>query len=549
MSSKSDWQKNVLDPYLKKSPERGIKFTTLSDEPVERIYTSEDVASFDEKRDLGLPGTFPYTRGVYPTMHRGKLWTMRQFAGFGTAEDTNARFHYLLGQGQTGLSTAFHFPTLMGYDSDDKRSRGEVGVCGVAIDSLADMETLFSGIPLEKVTVSMTINGPAAIVLAFFIAAAQKQGCDLKKVGGTVQNDVLKEYIAQNSYLIPPEPAMRVVTDMIEYCAGNMPKWHPVSISGYHIREAGSTAVQELAFTLADGLEYVKHCVARGMDVDTFAPRLSFFFNAHMDFFEEIAKFRAARRIWAREMKRRYNPRNERSLLCRFHVQTAGCSLTAQQPMNNVVRTTLEALSAVIGGCQSLHTNSMDETLALPTENSVMVALRTQQIIAFESGVTNTIDPLAGSYFVESLTDKMESEATALIKKIDDMGGMVAAIKTGYPMMAIADSSEHYQRQLENKEKLIVGVNEFTVADQPPGELLKIGPEVERRQGEKLRKLRAERDISRVKPALETLRAACDGKANVMPALVDCAHAYCTIGEIAQVMRGAFGEYHDPGIF
>lgn len=547
--SKSDWQKNVLEPYLKKSPERGVKFTTISDAPIDALYSSEDLKNFSEERDLGYPGTFPYTRGVYPSMHRGKFWTMRQFAGFGTAEDTNARFRYLLEQGQTGLSTAFHFPTLMGYDSDDKRSRGEVGVCGVAIDSLSDMETLFSGIPLDKVTVSMTINGPASIVLAFFIAAAQKQGRDLKDVGGTVQNDVLKEYIAQNSYLIPPDEAMRVVTDMIEYCAGHMPKWHPVSISGYHIREAGSTAVQELAFTLADGLEYVKHCTARGLDVDSFAPRLSFFFNAHMDFFEEIAKFRAARRIWAREMKQRYNPKNPRSLLCRFHVQTAGCSLTAQQPMNNIVRTTLEALSAVLGGCQSLHTNSMDETLSLPTENAVMVALRTQQIIAHESGVTNTIDPFAGSYFVESLTNKMESEALDLIKKIDDMGGMVPAIKTGFPMMAIADASERYQRELEKKEKIIVGVNEFTVDEKPPVDLLKIGPDVEKRQCEKLRRLRAERDVGKVAPALAKLREVCENGKNVMPPLIDCAHAYCTIGEIAGVMREVFGDYHDPGIF
>jgi methylmalonyl-CoA mutase N-terminal domain/subunit len=547
--SKSDWQKRILEPYLKKSPERDVAFTTISDARVDALYSAEDLKDFSEERDLGFPGTFPYTRGVYPSMHRGKFWTMRQFAGFGTAEDTNARFRYLLGQGQTGLSTAFHFPTLMGYDSDDKRSRGEVGVCGVAIDSLADMETLFSGIPLDEVTVSMTINGPASIVLAFFIAAAQKQGRDLKNVGGTVQNDVLKEYIAQNSYLIPPDEAMRVVTDMIEYCAGHMPKWHPVSISGYHIREAGSTAAQELAFTLADGLEYVKHCVKRGMDVDSFAPRLSFFFNAHMDFFEEIAKYRAARRIWAREMKRRHDPKNPRSLLCRFHVQTAGCSLTAQQPMNNVVRTTIEALAAVMGGCQSLHTNSMDETMALPTENAVMVALRTQQIIANESGVTNTIDPLAGSYFVESLTNKMEDEAMALIQKIDDMGGMVAAIKTGFPMMAIADASERYQRHLEKKEKIIVGVNEFTVAEKPPVDLLKIGPEVEKRQCEKLRKLRAERNAEKIAPLLQKLRETCQGGGNIMPPLIDCAHAYCTIGEIAGVMRDVFGDYHDPGIF
>ena len=548
--NKKQWQQNVVDPLLKKSPDRDVSFTTLSDAPIERLYSAEDLPNFSEETDLGFPGEFPYTRGVYPTMHRGKLWTMRQFAGFGTAKDTNQRFHYLLKTGQTGLSTAFHFPTLMGYDSDDKRSRGEVGVCGVAIDSLKDMETLFSGIPLEDVTVSMTINGPASIVLAFFIAAAQKQGCDIKKVGGTIQNDVLKEYIAQNSYLIPPEEAMRVVVDMIEYCAGEMPKWHPVSISGYHIREAGSTAVQELAFTLADGLEYVKYCVARGMDVDTFAPRLSFFFNAHMDFFEEIAKFRAARRIWAREMQKRFAPKNPRSLLCRFHVQTAGCSLTAQKPHNNIVRTALEAMSAVIGGCQSLHTNSMDETLALPSEQSVTIALRTQQIIAHETGVPNTIDPLAGSYFVEALTNKMEAEALALIAKIDAMGGMIPAIRTGYPMQAIADASHHYQRQLETKEKVIVGVNEFTQHEVQATDLLRINSAViEKEQTENLRQLRAERNSDQVTACLADLRTAASGKTNIMPALVACAHAYCTIGEIAKVLREVFGEYHDPGIF
>lgn len=523
--------------------------TTISDFPIDELYTAKSMGDFSETRDLGKPGEFPFTRGVYPNMYRGKHWTMRQFAGFGTAQDTNNRFHYLLKQGQTGLSTAFHFPTLMGYDSDDVRSRGEVGVVGVAVDSLADMETLFKGIPLEDVTVSMTINGPASIVLAFFIAAAQKQGCDLKKVGGTVQNDVLKEYIAQNSYLIPPEEAMRVVTDMIEYCASHMPRWHPVSISGYHIREAGSTAVQELAFTLADGLEYVKHCVVRGMDVDSFAPRLSFFFNAHMDFFEEIAKYRAARRIWAREMERRYHPKNPRSLLCRFHAQTAGCSLTAQQPMNNIVRTTIEAMAAVLGGCQSLHTNSMDETLALPTEEAVTVALRTQQIIAHESGIPNTVDPFGGSYFIEALTTKMEEEALVIIKKIEAMGGMVAAIKNGYPMLAIADASEHYQRQIETREKTIVGVNEFVTDEAQPGNLLKIGPEVEKRQIENLKKLRATRDAVQVQQKLQNLRAICGKNQNIMPALVECAHAYCTIGEIARVLREVFGEYHDPGIY
>ncbi len=548
-SSKKSWQQNTLDPFVKKTPERDVKFTTVSDASIERLYSADDLKNFDESRDLGFPGEFPFTRGVYPTMHRGRLWTMRQFAGFGTAEDTNKRFKYLLEEGQTGLSTAFHFPTLMGYDSDDHRSRGEVGVCGVAIDSLADMETLFDGIPLDKVTVSMTINGPAAIVLAFFVANAEKRGFDLNKVGGTTQNDVLKEYIAQNSYLVPPDPAMKIVVDTIEYCTEKLPKWNPVSISGYHIREAGSTAVQELAFTLADGLEYVSHCVARGMDVNKFAPRLSFFFNAHQDFFEEIAKYRAARRIWAREMKRRYNPTNPAAMMCRFHVQTAGCTLTAQQPENNIVRTTLQALGAVIGGCQSLHTNSMDETLALPTEKAVMIALRTQQIIAQESGVVNTIDPFAGSYFMETLTTKMEDEAMTIIKKIDAMGGMVAAIKDGYPILAIAEASRRYQRQVENKEKIIVGVNDYVINETQPTDLLKISPEVEKRQVAKLKAVREKRDANLVKVKLSDLRAACKNNSNIMPALVAAAHVYATIGEMAQVLREEYGEYHDPGLF
>jgi len=547
--NKKDWQQNILDPFLNKAPEREIDFSTVSNLSIDRLYSQDDVKDVTEENDLGFPGDFPYTRGVYPTMHRGRLWTMRQFAGFGTAEDTNKRFRYLLDHGQTGLSTAFHFPSLMGYDSDDHRSKGEVGVCGVAIDSLKDMETLFDQIPLEEVTVSMTINGPAAIMLAFFIANAKKQGCDLKKVGGTIQNDVLKEYVAQNSYLVAPDEGVKLVVDTIEYCSETMPKWNPVSISGYHIREAGSTAVQELAFTLADGLEYVKKCTDRGLAVDDFAPRLSFFFNAHLDFFEEIAKYRVARRIWAREMKKRYDPKNPHSLRCRFHCQTAGCTLTAQQPENNIVRTTLQALSAVLGGCQSLHTNSMDETLALPTEKSVRIALRTQQIIAHESGVTNTIDPLGGSFFLESLCNKMEEEAMAIIEKIDDMGGMVAAIKNGYPMMAIAEASRTYQNQLEKKEKIMVGVNDFVLEEEEDIDILKVDATVEKRQIAKLEALRAERDDSAVKIQLEALREDCKNNTNVMPALIDCAEAYCTIGEIAQVFRDEFGEYHDPGIF
>ena len=547
--NKKDWEEDVLFPFVKKSPERKEKFSTVSDLEIDRLYNEEDLKDRNPEEDLGFPGTFPFTRGVYPSMHRGRLWTMRQFAGFGSAEDTNKRFKYLLDHGQTGLSTAFHFPTIMGYDSDDPKSRGEVGMCGVAIDSLKDMETLFDGIHLEDVTVSMTINGPASIMLAFFIAKAENQKCDLKKVGGTIQNDILKEYIAQNSYLIPPEPGIKLVVDSIEYCAENMPKWNPVSISGYHIREAGSTAVQELAFTLYDGLEYVKQCTERGLDVDAFAPRLSFFFNSHVDFFEEIAKYRAARRIWAQEMKKRFNPKNANSMRCRFHVQTAGCSLTAQQPENNIVRTTLQALAAILGGCQSLHTNSMDETLALPTEKSVMIALRTQQIIAAESGVTNTIDALGGSYFIESLTNKMEQEALAIINKIDAMGGMINAIKNGYPMKAIAEASRHYQTQVEKREKTIVGVNELTIENEPKIDVLRIDPEVEKRQVAKLKKLRNERNNALCLEKIEALRQTCQKNSNIMPALIDCAHAYCTIGEIAKILREEFGEYKDPGIF
>jgi len=548
--SLKSWESGTLADFLKKLPEREKKFTTLSSETIERLYQHQSLPDYSYTHDLGYPGEYPFTRGVYATMHRGRFWTMRQFAGFGTAEDTNARFKYLLGQGQTGLSTAFHFPTLMGYDSDSPRSRGEVGVCGVAIDSLADMETLFSGIPLDKVTVSMTINGPASILLAFFLAAAEKQGTSFDKLGGTIQNDVLKEYIAQNSYLVPPEPAMRIVVDMIEYCSQKVPKWNPVSISGYHIREAGSTAIQELAFTLADGLAYVQACVDRGMNVDSFAPRLSFFFNSHMDFFEEIAKFRAARRLWARMMKERFKPKKAESLKCRFHVQTAGCSLTAQQPENNIVRTTLQALAAVLGGCQSLHTNSMDETLALPTEKAVLIALRTQQIIAHESGVANTIDPLGGSYFVETLTTKMENEARAIIEKIDKMGGMIEALKKGYPQLEIARAAHVYQNQLERKEKIMVGVNDFISADETPTNLLKVdSAEVEKKQTQKLNKLRLTRPHKNVSDALASLRKAANSKENLMPYLLDCARAYCTVGEISSVLREVFGEYHDPGIF
>lgn len=541
------WEKEVLNPVLKKQPEWKSEFVTLSSEPIKRLYTEKHFKK--TKAELGFPGEYPFTRGVYPTMHRGRLWTMRQFAGFGTAKDTNARFKYLLKNGQTGLSTAFHFPTLMGYDSDSPRSRGEVGVCGVAIDSLRDMEILFDGIPLDQVTVSMTINGPAAIILAFFLAAAEKQGIDWAKVGGTIQNDVLKEYIAQNSYLIPPEPAMKIVVDMIEFCTKHVPRWNTISISGYHIRESGSTAVQELAFTLADGIAYVEACINRGLDVDAFAPRLSFFFNSHSDLFEEVAKFRAARRIWATVMKKRFKAKKAESMKCRFHVQTAGCSLTAQQPENNIVRTTIQAMAAVMGGCQSLHTNSMDETLALPTEKAVRIALRTQQILAFESGVANTIDPLGGSYFIETLTTEMEKKAMDYIHKIDRMGGMVAAVAGGYPQMEVANASHRYQREVENKQKIVVGVNEFVLADEPPVETLKIDPTVEKRQIELLNQVRMERDRNRVEQSLINLKKVAQNNQNIMPELLDCAREYATVGEIAAVLRGVYGEYHDPGIF
>lgn len=532
---------------MKRIPHK--KFTTISSEPIEPLYTPKDLKKFSYQKNLGFPGKYPFTRGVYPTMYRGKLWTMRQFAGMGSAKDTNKRFKYLLEHGQTGLSTAFHFPTLMGYDSDSPRAQGEVGVCGVAIDSLRDMEILFDGISLDQVTVSMTINGPASILLAYFLVTAQKQGIDWQKVGGTIQNDVLKEYIAQNSYLVPPDPAMKIVGDMIEFCSKHVPKWNPISISGYHIREAGSTAVQELAFTLADGLAYVEHCVKRGMKVDDFAPRLSFFFNAHMDFFEEVAKYRAARRIWATLMKKRFKAKKEESMRLRFHAQTAGCSLTAQQPENNIIRTTLQAMSAILGGCQSLHTNSMDETLSLPTQKAAMIALRTQQIIAFESGVANTTDPLGGSYFIESLTNKMEKEALAYIHKIDKMGGMVRALKNGYPQMEIAKASHIYQQQVEKKEKTVVGVNQFVLEKEQPVEILKIDPEVEKKQIKNLAQFKKQRDLPQVKHSLKILKETARGDGNLMPALLDCARSYATVGEISDILRKVYGEYHDPGIF
>lgn len=541
-----EWEKEDKRITLSRQPERQKRFSTISDLEIKDIYTPLDIKSLNYMEDLGFPGCFPYTRGIHPTMYRGKLWTMRQFSGFGTAEETNRRYKYLLSQGQTGLSVAFHYPTLMGYDSDHPRSRGEIGKCGVAVDTLRDMEILFDGIPLDKVTTSMTINGPAAILLAMYIAVAEKQGVSSYDIGGTIQNDILKEYIAQKSWIFPPRPSMRIITDIMAYCSKYVPRWNTISISGYHIREAGSTAVQELAFTLADGIAYVQAGIDAGLDVDEFAPRLSFFFNAHIDFFEEIAKFRAARRMWAKIMRDRFKAKNPRSYLMRFHTQTAGCSLTAQQPLNNIVRVTLQALAAVLGGTQSLHTNSMDETYALPTELAVTVALRTQQIIAEEAGVANTIDPLGGSYFVEYLTDKMEEEAWKYIRKIDEMGGMIAAIEQGYPQREISEAAYHYQKQLDRGEKVLVGVNKYVMEEEIPIPILKISEEVERVQIERLKEVKRTRDKEKFKDAMRRLKKAAQGNENLMPYILDAVKAYASIGEICDCLREVFGEYKDP---
>src|SRR5579859_1197388 len=523
------------------TPERDAPFSTISGEPIRPLYTERDLPQ-DPDEAIGLPGEFPYTRGVYPSMYRGRLWTMRQFAGFGTAKETNQRFRYLLEHGQTGLSTAFDMPSLMGHDSDHPRSLGEVGREGVAIDTVDDMETLFDGIPLDQVTVSMTINAPAAIMLAFFVVAAERKGVSPEQLAGTIQTDILKEYIAQKEWCFPIDPAMRLVTDMVEWCTAHMPRWHPISISGYHIREAGSTAAQELAFTLKDGLTYVEHAVARGLDVDQFAPRLSFFFNAHIDFFEEIAKYRAARRIWARELRDTFGAREERSLLMRFHTQTAGVSLTAQQPLNNIVRTAIEALAGVLGGTQSLHTNSFDEALALPTEDAVRVALRTQQIIAEETGVTNTIDPLGGSFFVEALTDRLEAQAYEYFAKIDELGGMVEAVKRGYPQREIADAAFRYQQELESGVRKLVGVNAYTEGGGEELPILRIDPAFEPQQVERVRALRARRDQARAEQTLERLeQAARDPDENLMPHLLECARADVTEGEMVQTLQRVFG--------
>jgi methylmalonyl-CoA mutase N-terminal domain/subunit len=541
------WEEKTLAPVLAKSPERHAEFTTISGHPIRRLYTEADLSGWNPETDLGYPGDPPYTRGIHSTMHRGRLWTMRQFAGFGAAEDTNQRFRYLLSQGQTGLSTAFDLPTLMGYDSDHALCEGEVGKCGVAISSLADMEVLFDEIPLANVTTSMTINSPAAVIWAMYLAVAEKQGADWKKISGTLQNDILKEYIAQKEYIYPPEPSMRLVIDTFEFAVKQTPKFNPISISGYHIREAGSTAIQELAFTLRDGMEYVEWALRRGMNVDEFGPQLSFFFNAHSDFFEEIAKYRAARRIWHKAMTERYGSKNPRTWALRFHSQTAGCSLTAQQPYNNVVRTALQALSAVLGGTQSLHTNSLDEAWALPTEFAATIALRTQQIIAHETGVTNTVDPLGGSYFVEALTNEVEAGAWDYIRKIDSMGGMVAAIERSYPQREIAEASYRYQMELDKKEKIMVGVNDF-VSDEKPLDILQIDETVAHRQGERLRKVRADRSQDEVRRTLTALRKATHGKDNLMPSIYAAVKAYATLGEICDAMRDTFGTYEEVAI-
>jgi methylmalonyl-CoA mutase N-terminal domain/subunit len=545
-SETEEWRRELYEA----APERqGELFSTISGLENEPLYTP-DTVEIDYEAELGYPGVYPFTRGVYPSMYRGRLWTMRQFAGFGTAEETNERFRYLLDHGQTGLSTAFDMPTLMGYDSDHPRSLGEVGREGVAIDSLADVETLFQGIPLAEVSTSMTINAPAAMLLAFYACVGEQQGASPAELRGTIQTDILKEYIAQKEWIFPPEPSMRLVTDMVEFCAREMPKWHPISISGYHIREAGSNAIQELAFTLADGFAYVDAAIERGLDVDDFAPRLSFFFNAHVDFFEEIAKYRAARRIWARELRDRYGAKNPRSWLMRFHTQTAGVSLTAQQPEVNIVRTALEAMAAVLGGTQSLHTNSFDEALALPTEDAVRIALRTQQVIAHETGAGNTIDPLGGSYYVEDLTNRLEAEAYDYFDRIEKLGGVIPAIKENFFQREIADASFRYQHEVEQKQRIIVGVNRYELADEPEIEILKIDPALEGEQIERVQALRGRRDSAAVEAALARLKqAAARDRDNLMPPLVEAAKAYVTLGEMCDALRGVWGTWTETPVF
>ncbi len=542
------WTETTLQQTLARMPERAGPFMTASSEPVERLYTPLDVDETDYARDIGFPGEYPFTRGAHPTMHRGRLWTMRMFAGFGSAEETNARFRYLLGQGQTGLSVAFDLPTLYGYDTDAPETIGEFGKCGVAISSLADMEVLLDGLPLDRITTSMTINSPAAPIWAMYIVAAEKRGVPRLELGGTIQNDILKEYIAQKEFIFPPRPSMRLVTDTVEFGMREMPRWNTISISGYHIREAGSTAAQELAFTLADGFEYVRWAVARGLPVDAFAPRLSFFFNAHNDFFEEVAKYRAARRIWARAMREAFGAQSDQSWRLRFHTQTAGASLTAQQPEINVVRVALQALAAVMGGTQSLHTNSLDEALALPSEQAARIALRTQQIIAHESGVTNTVDPLGGSYFVEALTDRMEQSAQRMFAQIDSLGGVIPAIEAGYFQREIAESAARYQHEIEQGQRTIVGINEYVEQQPLAVPLLKMDPDGERRQLDRLARVRRERDNAAVAARLAALRSAAAGTANLMPYLIDAVAAYATLQEMMDVLRGVFGIYQEPVI-
>jgi methylmalonyl-CoA mutase N-terminal domain/subunit len=544
------WEKETLLPHQEKYPDRRKEFVTTSSRPVKILYTPLDIPNFDYLKDLGFPSQYPFTRGVQPTMYRGQLWTMRQFAGMGTAEESNARYKFLLANGNTGISVAFHLPTIFARESDHPFSLGEVGKLGVAVDTLKDMEILFAGIPLDKVTTSMTINAPASILLAMYMVAAAKQGVSSDKIGGTIQNDILKEYMAQKSWILAPKPSLRIIGDIMEYSAKHIPRWNTISISGYHIREAGSTAAQELAFTLLDGMEYVKVGIQHGLDVDAFAPRLSFFFNAHNDIFEEVAKYRAARRIWAREMKETFGAKKERSLWMRFHTQTAGCSLTAQQPMANVVRTAYQALAAVLGGTQSLHTNSMDEALCLPTEEAVRIALRTQQILAYESGAANTIDPLAGSYYVEALTNELEEEAYKYFERVEALGGVIEAIEKGFFQKEIAEASYRYQKEVESGDRVIVGVNEYVLE----GEVitipvLKIDPEVERKQIERLHRTKRERDNKKVQQALDGLRKASEGTENVMPHIVNCVKEYASIGEIFDIWRELWGEWEEPKIF
>ncbi len=547
--AKDKWEETTLQQTLARSPERREKFITASSDPIDRLYTPLDIAEMDYNRDLGTPGDYPYTRGVHATMYRGRLWTMRMFAGFGTAEETNARFKYLLAHGETGLSTAFDMPTLYGYDTDAPQALGEFGKCGVAVSSLAEMEILFDGIPVDQVTTSMTINSPAAIIWAMYIAAAEKRGIPREKLGGTIQNDILKEYIAQKEFIFPPQPSMRLVVDTMEFGTREMPLWNTISISGYHIREAGSTAAQELAFTLADGMEYVRWGIARGMDVDDFAPRLSFFFNAHNDFFEELAKYRAARRIWAKWMREKIGAKNPRAWLCRFHTQTAGVSLTAQQPMNNVARVALQALAAVLGGTQSLHTDSFDEAWAVPSQEAATIALRTQQIIAHETGVTNTIDPLGGSYFLEALTNRMEAEANAYFDKVEKLGGVLPAIERGFFQREIAESAARYQNEIEKKQRVIVGVNDYVVAEELKVPLLRIDEAGARRQIARLERVRRERDGAAVQAKLNAIRDAAEKeRANLMPLFIDAAKSYATLGEMMDVLRKVWGEYREPAI-